>query len=654
VYGLPPAPWSAFAALVGGLLAMWWTLGALPAVRGRGEDHDPGDTFGDAIGVGRVEVSDVEDDGHRRVVTGRLTVATRSALQAARGLVAVRAGAPETGVVVTADPRHLDDSARFRMTITRRDVLRTLGEWPGPSHPGESVTLPVHSGVREDGTVVESRRTNNHRLVGGVTGAGKTEGMLTELADVITRRDVCLLWGDPIKAEQTLPDIAPAVYLVATTEMEIARLLRAVLTVVSYRAGIVRGRSFTPTTTVPFIDLTIDEAAGMDALGEDLRQVVSTVRSIGGRVTLGLQRPAGDLLDTTTRSQFTDRAGYAVTRVEDTDMVLSDTTIEAGARPETWGAQLEEGDPRRKVGYHYREAGPADRHAMPARTWRIDPARLRAHVAEWAPRLARLDEGTTRLLAAAELTSGAEWALAHGWARTAGGAWVPPDVEAETAGTVETVPLWGTAGPETSTETGDDMTGPLSGDDPDLTDEERRMIRRDDETARAEAEDLVGRALAEDEADDAREGYDDGPVPPAAELEPGEDWPLWSGEEEGAERLSYEQRIAAIADVLDQLLGEAGAGVVSTRALITRLVDVPGWSTADRPATYRVLELLSDAGYVRHVERGRWQVDGPAAGWLREHVASLAVEVRDAEAAEDAAERGPGSTEGDERVPAGG
>lgn len=634
-------PWADLMWGSGFVLALWWTLGALPAVAGRGDDGATGrDTVAEALGLGQSVVTDVEDDetGVRRTIRWRLHGVTAEALRAAAGLIAVRAKVPPNGVRVTENP---DDAGAPEMQLVRKDVLRHMGPWPGASRPGGSIAEPVRSARREDGTDVEAVRLNRHKLVGGITGAGKTEGAIGELMDVITRRDVVVMMSDTVKPGQSIPDIAPALRVVATTRPGTKKLVLALQRAVEYRSSLPSGRAWRPTPKLPAILMHFEEGALVaQILGDDLRDLVATARSVGIIVTLSMQRPSHSALDTDTRAQFADRECYGVTRDDDADMILSEQTIEAGAAPQVWKDDY--------PGYHYREAGDRKKHAMPARTWPMPPRIVRPHVAKWAPRMAQLDAGTAAAMgdALTELTSGEAYALAHGWRRGDGGEWIPPSVQHDDgdddspddgdgtapAGPSEPGPNGSSPAGE-ATATGDGMTGDETSardehedDGDELSEAERAEIDAERDELRGEIAEAIP---VHPDIAEVVEAIERGVTPPD---EPGDDFELWTGD---GEPLGYAGRVAAVADELAGRIEPGAPGsVVRVRDVVDALTEVPGWHTGQRPAVYRLLGKAEDAGQAESRGDGAWWIEATCPAWLRRQVAQLEATDSD-EAADD-------------------
>jgi hypothetical protein len=656
-WGIVPRWWLA-EVLVGLVLAVWWTIGSLPAVKGDGQDqHAAGpDLLAEALGLGqthpRGEV-EMTQDGIRRTVPLRLKGVTIEALRAATGLIAVKARAPRGGVRVIEDPR---DASAPDLVILTKDVLRDMPEPPGPSRPGGSITEPLRVGLHEDFTQCESTRVEEgfggkHIIVGGRTGSGKSTGWREETFEIVTRVNVVLLHADIRKLASTFPDVAPAFARVASTVAGAKKLCRGLIGAVEYRTEQV-GLVWTTESRdhlgnrMPAVGVSFEEAAAYaNELGTTLREAVETLRSVGFFVTLSMQRPAGELLDTNTRSQFGEGWCFPVSKDEDVVMILNEETIEGGATPTAWGSKLPEFS-----GYNYRECDDSSKHSMPTRCYNRDPRKLREHVAYWAPRMAwgqgpeGLDAGTAEAMGEAwtDLTSGADYALAHGWTRTPEGLWAPPRELGQTQKDVPPVtqPAYGTPGPVVQKPPSlvQDHPEPDPEEENPETDRltpEEIMETEDD---MKDARDEVLEEIMEDEEiteDPDPEGdhvppewnEEDAPVGEDIDLEPGE---LTA---DGRE-LGFRERVLAAADVIEKITG-GKRKTVRTSVLVDAWFEVPGITSSQRPALNRLLVKLVAAGEAEDPGRGRWTLEPTAPGWLRRHAEELVASADSDEDEED-------------------
>jgi hypothetical protein len=653
--------WLEILGFVGVAVSVWWTAANARPMLGRGDDHhDQGrDTLADELGLPgstRVKFLPEESAGPRRAFAWIHRDATVAAVRDAAPLIGSKLGVPATGIRVVPDP---NDSGRSKMYVTDRDVLSEPTAWPGPSAPGTSIgASPCVVGVREDATLLTiirpgqepdrkkkiPPRPNIHVVTAGINRSGKTEGALVELADVITRNDVAVLWSDTVKPDQTMRDFSPACARVGVDPAKTRVLVQAVIKSIKARArylGMQNLRQWAPGCGLTYLIAHFEEfAAVAELLGDNARKVVAEAGSVGVSLTASQQRPSSYLMDTDMRAQFGGAWCYGMRNEVDAAMVLSDTTLDAGAAPQVWKNS--------KPGYCYLEVPhvPEEEWSMPARTFYLPGEVLRNHVADWAPRLADIDDVTKKAMGTLldDLPTGLAYGKTIGWTETTDGLLVPPGGRAAEPAR-ETVRV--SARPWTETGTGDEdgtaretrrETEPETGD-------------RDDETAaRLELESAV-----EDVAHEVAAEYPMDPemrpdvMAALAAGEPGT--PLDGGDYPDGEDFelaigvpgrppTYPERVEALATILWQLvagaIGEALADVpvgeeagtpipptdVSTEDLVGEWYRVPGIQPGQRPALYRLLARLERAGQVEDLGRGGWRIHPGAPNWLRENLAS--------------------------------
>ena len=639
-------PWSGVLFGVGFLLALWWTIGALPAVAGRGEDHHgQPDTLAEALGLGQSTITSAEHDpsGKRSVYKWYLKGVSPQALRDAAELLAVRLQVPGNGVRVITN---LDNVARPSMVVVREDVLRKMSPWPGLSRPGGSITEPCRVGVREDGSIVEvlkhgakGKSGGRHKLVGGMNGAGKTEGEICEIVEISSRVDVVCVWVDVIKAGQTVADIAPVLARVATTKAEAIELTQGLIAAVKYRANICKTRNWIPSPEMPAVSVNYEEGALLaECLGDDLLAFVSTARSVGIFITYSLQRPSGAVVSTDIRAQFPDRQCYGVDNDDTALMVLPEDIIENGADPARWGQDF--------PGYQYRTAGDKNQQSMPCRSWAIDPRELRRVIAENALAMCggrgpeALDVGTARAIGTGwtGLVSGPAYALSHGWSLDDTGKWVVPvpaetdEDEDETGETMSETETGTASGPgETGTgtvvpvtqdrtetkietretDTGTGTSGTETNEDG-LTMSEREELHREIATVRDEVAAELGPidpelAEALREAEGVKLADDELP-----------DLELWTGTASGS-ALSYAERVSLVSAELRGALDQTDGTIeIKIGRFVERLAEHDGWLASQaRPALYRLLHKAEDAGHARNLySGGRWTIERSMPEWL--------------------------------------
>ena len=209
----------------------------------------------------------------------------------------------------------------------------------------------------------------------GMTGAGKSQGARAVLTDLMTRRDVAIIALDPSKGVQTFGPILDGIEWAAFTLAECRAILGALPAMITARANELGKHGYDQWTpeagaklNMPYLIIWCEEVAKLFREGEDVLPIIQELRSAGGSLVFSLQRSSHTVMDTDVRANIAGGVAFGVNRSEDASMVLSDDTVDAGARPEVWK--------NLKPGYCYIEGPgiPEERFATPARTYLIDKA----------------------------------------------------------------------------------------------------------------------------------------------------------------------------------------------------------------------------------------------------------------------------------------
>ncbi|MEV6801319.1 hypothetical protein AB0M91_23675 [Micromonospora rifamycinica] len=282
-----------------------------------------------------------------------------------------------TAVRVIADP---DSAQRGRVEVVPVDQLRTAKPWPGLSAPGESIAVPIELGVLEDGELLliwlpgdhAAGRNAAHFLVVGMSGAGKTELLLTLAAEVLSRCDAELWFGDPRKGAQLPEWLRSGATRIATTEDEVEDMLDALHQDVARRAqwlGERRFKQWTPEAGrqgLRYRVVVLDEAAQVSAGNKTITDLTEECRSVGISLLFGLQRASYDRFPTSARANVGGSLCLGVESPDDADMALDERTLKAGAAPWEWKAD--------RPGCLYAEVPGTDptRWVLPARTYLVD------------------------------------------------------------------------------------------------------------------------------------------------------------------------------------------------------------------------------------------------------------------------------------------
>lgn len=393
-------PWLDVQVVATAVLCGTWTISTFRAVRGEGKDAHPRDLLAEGLGLAPSTSAElVEHDGPRRVFRLLHLDNTHAEVRGALDRIALKLRVPS--VRLTPDPK---DPAVSELVVLAEDVLAEPVPWPGPSAPGASVAVPARIGVRASGLPLEILRPGDPEvprasgmvLVGGSPGAGKTYGTFGEVMEYATRPDVLLCWSDTQKWFASEPLIGPAIGWIAPDVESSRDMLLGLLRAVQVRGRIMAEHGFMEWVPevytklgIPYIMANFEEISFISGILErELKNATAAVRSSGISIMASQQRPSAKNMSTDIRSLFGIHVMYGCDSDTDAAMVLRDDTIKAGAHPHRWGIT--------KPGCVYIESShePSTVWSEEARTYRIGIDQLRNHIAEWAPRMARLDRWT--------------------------------------------------------------------------------------------------------------------------------------------------------------------------------------------------------------------------------------------------------------------
>ncbi|MFI2349718.1 sporulation protein SsgA [Streptomyces sp. NPDC019443] len=333
------------------------------------------------IGLARAQAKGIKAEPNKVTVPVELDRGKQThddAAKAAKGLAGVL-GVPENAVRWERDP---EDAGRGQYVVIPEDMLKTPTPWPGPSAPGGSIgDAPIPIGIYEDGPAAgmwfsgdeeAGRNAGNWQLM-GMTGAGKSQGGRVSLTDLMTRRDVAIIAMDPSKGVQTFGPILGGIDWAAFTMAECRAVISSLPAMITARANELGKHGYDQWTpeagaklNMPYLIIWCEEVAKLFREGEDLLPTIQEIRSAGGSLVFSLQRSSHTVMDTDVRANIAGGAAFGVNSSVDAGFVLSDDTIDAGARPEQWK--------NLKPGYCYLEGPgiPEDRFATPVRTYLLD------------------------------------------------------------------------------------------------------------------------------------------------------------------------------------------------------------------------------------------------------------------------------------------
>jgi hypothetical protein len=314
---------------------------------------------------------------------GRLELADGQTVQDAvnhRDVVAAMAGVPASGVRIQPDP---DDASVAQVTFVRRDMLRQITPYAGPSHVGGLPTDPHEIATYEDGerlAIVLVAVPGNpeqgiedknayHLGIGGKNGAGKSGPVLIITGDRLCRHESLVFVIDTVKKEQTWGPLADLLDIFVTDKAGAKALIKAIKNRLVPALGTYLGqrgyKEWRPGCGVPAILLVIEEALALpDEVKTDIVELLQQVRSLGINITVSGQRWTFDGMPTSARTeivpmQFGCAAGDAA--------YLLGELVDKGANPEAWGNN----HPGRF--YAALPGIPEERHLIPLRSDKADP-----------------------------------------------------------------------------------------------------------------------------------------------------------------------------------------------------------------------------------------------------------------------------------------
>ncbi|WP_371480550.1 plasmid transfer protein TraB [Kitasatospora sp. NBC_00315] len=288
----------------------------------------------------------------------------------------------KNAVRMTTDP---DDSSRASITVVPNDLLKNTVAFPGPSHAGGSIADPIVVGIYEDGTPAmlwfpgdpQAGRNAMHLIVMGMTGSGKSEGGITVLGEVVTRRDVIVWASDPAKAEQTLGPLLPSLDWAALDMNSTKAMIEALRASIPARTAWLAKygyKQWEPACAetqadgspgMPYLVAWFEEAAKTIRETDDdvFTGIAQEARSAGISLVISLQRASGTQVSTDSRASFGSSWVFGVRDERDAGFALPDEALDAGAAPHTWKDK--------KPGYSYLVANgvPETFWATPARSY---------------------------------------------------------------------------------------------------------------------------------------------------------------------------------------------------------------------------------------------------------------------------------------------
>ncbi|MGH7912407.1 MAG: FtsK/SpoIIIE domain-containing protein [Candidatus Dormibacteraceae bacterium] len=339
-----------------------------------------------AVDLSGLRIRSIDADENRWQLHLRLPAGVALADVAAKAgrieaALKVRPGA----VRIEADPARAD---RCSLVVVVNDPLAEPIAYPAPS--GDSVRTPLRVGVFEDGRPVLLDLGQEHVLIGGTTGSGKSGLLNVLIAELAARRDV-VLWGiDVAKLGVELGPWRPALDRLATTEDEARALLAAAARVQQARAREMAEagtRRWRPTPRRPRLVIVVDELSELarDHLCMDLVESLSRLgRQQEIYLVLATQRPtAAALGGLDARANLGVRIALRVDETQDGDLILGRGRKAQGWRPD-----------RLTAAGTFLLRSPQHQIARPARAYLLTDERVAALAVELAPTRPRLDHAS--------------------------------------------------------------------------------------------------------------------------------------------------------------------------------------------------------------------------------------------------------------------
>lgn len=308
--------------------------------------------------------------------------------------LAASLGVPPNGVTVIEDPDH---AGRGLMRIVKRDLLRTPMPWPGPSAPGGTPFDPIVQGVYQDGLIAAKTIADEsgvrHQLTVGMSGSGKSNGARVEVAEEITREEVFPIVVDTVKRTQVFGPLAPALGMfiidVPTARKFVKRLRRVIAGRTSY-LGARNLDAWQPGCGLSFLVIQLEEFSELDVSESEVEATAKALRSAGGRLIVSLQRAQHTQMSTTLRAQLGQSQTYGCSD-DFGDDAIPEEVLNSGADPRRWRDEMP------GCNYLIAKGIPARQKATPLRDYEVTVSQLRAHAAEWGPRMMPLDPVTAKL-----------------------------------------------------------------------------------------------------------------------------------------------------------------------------------------------------------------------------------------------------------------
>src|SRR5215217_8000844 len=185
-----------------------------------------------------------------------------------------------------------EDPGRARQVLVRvveRDPHAAPIPWAGPQ--AGSIRRPLQPGVWETGDPVAVSLANQHTLLVGATGSGKSMLLNILVGELVAASDV-VCWGVDFKGGAELGPWRACLGRVATTPIDTQQLLQAAVAVLDARMGELGRlgrRELAPSPASPALVVVIDEHAELVArCGRPALEAIDSIAKRGRAASVTL------------------------------------------------------------------------------------------------------------------------------------------------------------------------------------------------------------------------------------------------------------------------------------------------------------------------------------------------------------------------------
>lgn len=402
-----PGWWLWTYALAGVTLGLTWNVRNAKVVKGEGKDDHPQAKGWDEIhGIPGSRPRVVSEDEDSRRIRIRLTGGQNrdDLAKAAKSIEAATGGQMGSARLVPPPSGRADEGD---LILMKKDVLKAPLRRPQWDGKRRSISEGLRPGRFESGDITviavaggtDAASPANLQVM-GASRSGKSHLFRLAVLD-IAETDDCVLWAsDTIKGRQTIGPLLPAIDWFASTKAETFQMFAAVDRAIRYRADWLGERGldeWRPGCGLPLLKVWVEEAARVVGDSDRFTRLCESALSAGVIIVNSMQRASYDNLPTSARANIAAAMCFAVQAATDAGFILPDHVMDS-AVPHLWYSNLPEWR-----GYYYAVAPgiTAEQQVMPGRTWgqdhdgtRLTASLITRLIAERAPGMARLDEGT--------------------------------------------------------------------------------------------------------------------------------------------------------------------------------------------------------------------------------------------------------------------